>query len=208
MFLSAAVSQVQASPLYHQAEQAYRHHQFAQALHLLDQMRAAPGQTPVTLTFLERQRNLCLQAMDPHPVSLPLAVTTPAPAVSAAEADCGPRALSLVCQRLGISTSVARLRQLAGTTEQGTSLAGLEKAAKALGLKAEGVQVGREALGQVELPAVAWVNQKHYEALLSLQGEGEQATATVHDPNRPNEETMSKERLLELTGGYLLLVHR
>ncbi len=141
-------------------------------------------------------------------VSAPPAVVAPSSAASPAEADCGPRALFLVCQRLGVSTSVARLRQSAGTTEKGTSLAGLAQAAKAIGLKAEGVQVGREALGQVELPAVAWVNTRHYVALFSLQGEGEQAMATIHDPNQPNEETISKERLLELTGGTLLLVHR
>jgi ATP-binding cassette subfamily B protein len=104
--------------------------------------------------------------------------------------------------------SVERLRQLAGTTEQGTSLAGLAKAAKALGLQAEGVQVSRDALAQIEMPALAWVNGNHYIAALSVHGEGEHGTAVIHDPNAASEQTIPQEQLLRQCSGYLLLVHR
>jgi ABC-type bacteriocin/lantibiotic exporter with double-glycine peptidase domain len=84
----------------------------------------------------------------------------------------------------------------------------LAKAARTLGLKAEGVQVSREALAQVETPAVAWVHGNHYIAVLAVQGEGEQGTALIHDPNAPSEQTIPQEQLLRQCSGYLLLVHR
>ncbi len=87
-------------------------------------------------------------------------------------------------------------------------MAGLAKAAEAVGLKVEGVQASREALAEVELPAIAWVNENHYVALLAVQGEGEQATATIHDPNAAKEETLDREKLLQMCSGYLLLIHR
>ena len=87
---------------------------------------------------------------------------------------------------------------------------GLAKAAQAVGLQAEGVQVSREALANVQTPCLAWIDQGpgHYVAVLSLQGEGDQGTATIHDPNQPYEQTIAQEQLLRLSGGYLLLLHR
>ncbi len=87
-------------------------------------------------------------------------------------------------------------------------MAGLANAAAKVGLNTEGMQVSREALARVETPAVAWVNQNHYIAVLSLDGDGQNATALVHDPNAPNEQNISQERLLRMCGGYLLRVHR
>jgi ABC-type bacteriocin/lantibiotic exporter with double-glycine peptidase domain len=87
-------------------------------------------------------------------------------------------------------------------------MAGLARAAQTVGLKTEGVQVSREALPGIEMPAVAYVNGNHFVAVFSLQGTAEHATATIHDPNHLKEETISQERLLRLCAGTLLLVHR
>lgn len=87
-------------------------------------------------------------------------------------------------------------------------MAGLMAAAKGVGLKAEGVQVSREALSRVEMPALAWVDQNHYVAVLSISGEGDSGTAVIHDPNANSTVTIPQEQLLRLCGGYLLLVHR
>ncbi len=199
---SAEVAHVRSLPLYKQAEQACRQKQFPYAANLLQRLAAMPGLTAQERAFCQEQRAICLKDAGDLPVSAPGSMA-PEPA----DADCGPRALFLVCQKLGVSTSVERLRQLAGTTDKGTSMAGLAKAAEAVGLKAEGMQVSREALAEIELPAIAWVNQNHYVALLSVQGEGEQATATIHDPNATEEQTLDREQLLRMSSGYLLLVH-
>jgi ABC-type bacteriocin/lantibiotic exporter with double-glycine peptidase domain len=83
-------------------------------------------------------------------------------------------------------------------------MAGLSVAAKAAGLQAEGVQVSREALPDQDMPAIAYVNNNHFIAVLSVQGSGENGTAIIHDPNSAGEETIPQERLLRLCSGYLL----
>jgi ABC-type bacteriocin/lantibiotic exporter with double-glycine peptidase domain len=85
-------------------------------------------------------------------------------------------------------------------------MAGLATAAKGLGLKTEGVQVSREALHDVRLPAIGYVNGTHFIEVITLNGGGEDATATIHDPNLPTAQTIPQERLLRLTSGYLLSV--
>jgi hypothetical protein len=125
-----------------------------------------------------------------------------------AASDCGPRALLLACDRLGVRTSLAALTKAAGTNSRGTSLAGLKRAAESLHLNAEGLQTGREALPGLPMPAIAWVHGDHYVAVLALSGRGESGTATVHDPNEPTEKTASQESLLQDCGGYLLTLSR
>jgi hypothetical protein len=127
---------------------------------------------------------------------------------AAAPSDCGPRALLLACERLGVKTSLPALTKAAGTNSRGTSLAGLKRAAESLHLRAEGLQAGRDALPGLPMPAIAWVHGDHYVAVLALSGRGESGTATVHDPNEPTEKTASQENLLQDCGGYLLTLSR
>ena len=207
-----SIAHLQSLPLYHQAEAACQQKQFQKAARLLSRLAASPSLSADAVTFLHEQRDLCLrdagEKVAPSVASPSPAPPTPSVSSSSVSADCGPRALALVCQRLGVSVSLARLRQVAGTSEQGTSMAGLAKAAQAVGLKTEGVQVSREGLGNVPLPAIAWVNSRHYVAVWSVQGDAERGTATIQDPNGGKEETIPREKLLQLCGGYLLLLHR
>ncbi len=203
---SAAVVQVQSSSLYQQARQDCKRHDYRHAAELLKTLAAAPGLAPDAVAFCNAQRYLCLKDAGLPVASSPVVASLPVRAPL--DADCGPRALLLVCQKLGVKTSLETLRKTAGTTAQGTTLAGLQQAAQKLGLQAEGVQVSRDALSNTALPAIAWMNRDHYAALLSLSGSGDRATATIRDPNRSAEETLSQEQLLQRSGGYLLLVHR
>jgi ABC-type bacteriocin/lantibiotic exporter with double-glycine peptidase domain len=85
---------------------------------------------------------------------------------------------------------------------------GLTKAVASVGLKAEGIQVGRNALPDTQMPAIGWYHGNHYVAVLELNGRGESGTATIRDPDSSKEETILQEALLRRTSGYLLLVHR
>jgi len=85
---------------------------------------------------------------------------------------------------------------------------GLEHACKELGIKTEGVQASREALPDQPLPAIAWSLGNHYLTILAWNGRGETGTATIHDPNESTPRSVSQERLLQATGGYLLTLRR
>ena len=203
---SSAVAQVQASALYKQARQDCRRRDYRHAADLLQTLARTPGLAPDAAAFCSAQRSLCLQDAG---LSVPAAPALASlPARPPADADCGPRALLLVCQKLGVKTDLQTLRRMAGTTAEGTTLEGLQQAAQKLGLQAEGVQVSRSALPNTALPAIAWINHNHYAALLALDGSGDAAAATIHDPNQPTEQTISQEQLLQQSSGFLLLVHR
>ncbi len=204
--LSSAVSQVRSSPLYQQAQQDCKRHDYRKAADRLHTLARTPGLTPDAVAFCNTQRDICLKDAGLSPAVAP--VSSPSATLPAPDGDCGPRALLLVCQRLGVKTTLPQLRTAAGTTAQGTTLAGLQQAAQKVGLQAEGVQVNRQALPDTALPAIAWVNRNHYVALLALSGIGDTATATIHDPNKPTEETLSQEQLLQRCGGFLLLLRR
>lgn len=211
-----AAAYVRVQPLYREAILACRRKQYLGAARLLQRLASQAGLNRQAVAFVQQQRGICLQdAGLPVPrFAASLLPSPPAarPAVPVAltldEADCGPRALLIVCEKQGIPTDLTHLRQMAGTTAAGTSLAGLARAAHQVGLQAEGVQVSREALGDIDMPALAYVNGNHFIAVLSVQGRGDDATATVHDPNSAREQTMGQERLLRLCSGYLLLTHR
>jgi len=210
-----AVAHVHTFLLYQQAETACKAQRYKQAAELLQRLAALPELTADERAFVSQQQALCRKdaglpapsnasAIERRPSVRTIAnVSHP---ISTANADCGPRALLLVCQQLGIRTSVEELSKQAGTNAQGTSLEGLAIAAKAVGLKAEGVQVSREALPDQPLPAIAYVNGNHFIVVLKLEGGGDKATATVHDPNEAQEQTIPQEQLLRLSSGYLLLL--
>ena len=209
-----AIVHVRTLPLYQQSIVACQQKRYRDAANLLARLAKQPDLSPAEITFVRQQQLLCLNDAGLSASKLILTSyhsttsLSSAAKVDLASADCGPRALALVCKRLGVETDVATLRLKAGTTGQGTSMAGLANAAKSLGLKTEGVQVSREALREVHLPAIGYVNGTHFVEVIALNGNssGEEATATIHDPNLPTEQTISQERLLRLTSGYLLSV--
>jgi len=102
--------------------------------------------------------------------------TAPAPALP----ECGPQALAIVCEQLGIPAETEELIELAGTDETGTSMYGLQQAAEAKGLTAEGLQVDLAYLYQVEKPVIAWIGQNHYVVVTAVSQERVEFT----DPDR------------------------
>jgi len=76
---------------------------------------------------------------------------------------CGPNALLAVCGILGVKTSSQEIAKLAGTDEKGnTSMAGLKRAAEALGLKVEAMDLTLDELRQTKKLAIAWLPPGHY----------------------------------------------
>ncbi|MBC7328175.1 hypothetical protein H5T87_08700 [bacterium] len=83
------------------------------------------------------------------------------------ERFCGPNALLAVCGIFDVKTSSQEIARLAGADEKGfTSMAGLKRAAEALGLKAEGVDLTveelREELRKSNKVAIAFLPPAHF----------------------------------------------
>lgn len=73
-------------------------------------------------------------------------------------ADCGAACLATISKQYGLSTSITKIRQVAGTDKQGTNAYGMVKAAEQLGFTAKGVKGNQEAFfSQFPLPAIAHV---------------------------------------------------
>lgn len=216
------IAQVRQRPLFKAAEQACKAKQYARASDLLIQPSKSVDLTSDQIEFCSAQANICRQ--DGHLTPLPVAVSAshlalqtgsktkyPVPNTqypSPETEDCGPRAMAIVCGKLGIHTDIAALRKAAGTTAKGTSMEGLAVAARSVGLKAEGIQVGRDGLAGIHPPAISWWLTNHYVALLSLSGKGDTGTATIRDPNVDHDETLQQEVFLRRSAGYVLLIRR
>ena len=71
--------------------------------------------------------------------------------------DCGPACLASVAYHFGLRVSIARIRQMAHTDAQGTSMLGLVEAAEKIGLSAKGVQCQKEYLSKLPLPVIAHI---------------------------------------------------
>ncbi len=78
------------------------------------------------------------------------------------EADCGAASLAMVCRHFGRAVSLSRIRQLAHTGLDGTSLRALCAAATELGLAARAVKTTDSHLEQMPLPAIAHWEGNHW----------------------------------------------
>ena len=92
--------------------------------------------------------------------------------------DCGPACLATVLAHWARFEPLYRLRELAGTTQSGTSMLGLLRAAQALNLEAEPYQADTEGLRELSLPAILHWEHNHYVVLTQLSEKG----ATLADP--------------------------
>ena len=72
--------------------------------------------------------------------------------------DCGAACLATICKQYKFSTSITKIREIAGTDKNGTNAYGLVKAAEQLGFTAKGVRGNKDAFfSDFPLPAIAHV---------------------------------------------------
>jgi ATP-binding cassette, subfamily C, bacteriocin exporter len=116
------------------------------------------------------------------------------------ESDCGVACLLSVIRFLGGDASLERLRELSGTSIQGTSLLGLQQAANTVGLEAEAFEVEdlevfrEEATFPCILHVVIDEKLEHYVILLAAPS---RAGVSIFDPAN-GFETWSEEKLLSV----------
>ena len=74
--------------------------------------------------------------------------------------DCGAACLASVIAYYNVGIPIARIRQYAFTTKEGTSVYGIIQAAEKLGFVAKGVRGKIESLPLIPFPAIAHVVKK------------------------------------------------
>ncbi len=117
------------------------------------------------------------------------------------EADCGPAALAIMLRYLGVDRNTEPILAQLRLNAQGASLQELERAAKALGLRAQSVRIHPNQCGQVRLPAIAHYRDGHYVVLCEYGSTGVQiadpATGVVR---------LTRELFHSQASGYFLLL--
>ena len=92
--------------------------------------------------------------------------------------DCGAASLGMICRFFGRRVSQARIRQLAHTAYDGTSLRALCQAATELGLAARAVKVSAGQLDRVPLPAIVHWKGNHWIVLVNV----DRTSVRIADP--------------------------
>lgn len=76
--------------------------------------------------------------------------------------DCGPSALRMVFDNLGIITSHNEIEQMVPLTKRGATMLDLESAAEQKGLILEGWNLSVDSLSTIAFPAILLITQNHY----------------------------------------------
>ncbi|CAH2465612.1 peptidase domain-containing ABC transporter [Bacillus mycoides] len=71
--------------------------------------------------------------------------------------DCGPACIAAICHHYKAPVSISKIRTLAHTDQEGTTLKGLLKALTNLGFEAEAFRGTKESLKEIPLPAIAHI---------------------------------------------------
>lgn len=118
--------------------------------------------------------------------------------------DCGAAVLSTIAKHYGLSIGIGRLRNIAGTDTDGTSLLGLAEAAEKIGFAAKGVQATWDSLQRLPLPAIAHViiEELHHYVVIHKAKNDEIILA---DPAK-GVVTLGRSDFLEKWTGKLLLL--
>jgi ATP-binding cassette subfamily B protein len=84
------------------------------------------------------------------------------------EMDCGAACLAMVTRHFGRDVSIGHVRQAVGTTVDGTSLLGITRGARALGMEARSVKVSKSRLDELPMPAIVHWSGNHWVVLYDV----------------------------------------
>jgi hypothetical protein len=199
---------VRSHPDYKKAEALVQSGKKAEAVTLLSDLRKLSTLSEADKDFLDKQIAIC-EAKETVTVVTNTTSTTPRPS-NPEDANCGARALTLAAKELGVKADVKTLTKAAHTDANGANLEGLEAAAKQIGLKSESVQVDKDALENLQTPAIAWWEGNHYVVLLKINKNNFTGTtsAKIHDPNSAVATALPLSDLLAKSGGIFLTLKR
>jgi predicted double-glycine peptidase len=114
---------------------------------------------------------------------------------------CGPAALAAVCRYYGIAATEEEVAHASGTTDDGTSMLGLQRAAEQYGLTTVGRQVALPDLRHLPLPCILYFHPGHFAVLTGFDGD----RYLLADP-RSGQQSWTAGRLAHYWRGELLVV--
>lgn len=122
------------------------------------------------------------------------------------ESDCGAACLAMTLSHFGSHLSIAKIREIAGTDREGTSLKGMLEASKKLGLNAKAVK-GNEQIFSKKFPVpliahLQYQNGNNHFVVISKINE---KNVWIYDP-AIGKISYEKEEFLKIWSGYLLLI--
>jgi len=124
-------------------------------------------------------------------------------------ADCGAACLAMVADHFRCSHSLAKIRHLAGTDQNGTNLAGLVRAGEALGFETRALKGNAAALTRVDLPLIAHLNLRLGESVVPhfvVVQRIRHNRVTIYDPQHGIVQQPVSD-FLNLWTGYVVAVH-
>lgn len=108
--------------------------------------------------------------------------------------DCGPTCLRMIASHHGKNIPIDKIRKLADTTQLGSNLLGLSKAAEKLGFTSFGAKLDFDTLAkQANFPCIAYWEQKHFVVIVKIT----KNRITIADPKLTELITLSREEFLE-----------
>ena len=113
------------------------------------------------------------------------------------EADCGVACLSMICRNYGRTVSLARLRTLAHTATDGTTLRNLCGAGEELGFATRPLRVSKSNVDSLPLPAILHWEGNHWVVLVSTSKD----TVRIADP-AIGVKRVPRSELFEKWSGY------
>jgi len=117
---------------------------------------------------------------------------------------CGPKSLLLVSSKLGVVADLDELTQLAEATETGTTMSGLQKAAKLKGLQAVGVKLSVDELAASGVMAICHLWGNHF--VVAVRGS---TGIEVTDPSaEEGDQQLSIEDFRNYFSGFALLISK
>lgn len=111
--------------------------------------------------------------------------------------DCGVACVAMICRYFGRRVSLARIRDLARTSVDGTSLRSLCRAATELGIASRSVKASRRNLDQLPLPALVHWEGNHWVCLLDVR----KKKVRIADPAQ-GDRWLSREEFEKNWSGY------
>lgn len=117
------------------------------------------------------------------------------------EADCGAACVAMACRHFGREVSTPFIRDVANTGVDGTSLAGIARAAEGVGLACRTIKASKSRLDELPLPAIIHWEGIHWVVLWDVHGD----KVRIADPALGNR-TLPRSELEEQWSGYTALL--